>query len=123
MGAALAKGDIVLVDHRKPTASSRHDGSALEIYEKSVLLRSSRHSVSDAYMFAESGDVNTIVHDWAYEDPSDRMRRRAHVGRSGMAGLYSKAQRIRLPARAEDLADDPAKFCPISADIKTRGNM
>ena len=28
-------------------------------------------------MFAETGDVNTMVHQWAYEDAADRARRRA----------------------------------------------
>jgi len=68
----------VLVDHRtyriKPGMTQAH----LEIYEKHGLAAQTRHLGQPmAYMFAESGDVNTIVHDWAYEDPSDRMRRRA----------------------------------------------
>jgi NIPSNAP len=68
----------VLVDHRtyriKPGMTQAH----LEIYQKHGLAAQSRHlGAPIAYMFAESGDVNTIVHDWAYEDAADRTRRRA----------------------------------------------
>jgi len=82
------KEDIVLVDHRtyriKPGMTQAH----LEIYEKHGLAAQTRHLGQPmAYMFAESGDVNTIVHDWAYEDAADRTRRRAAMGpiRNGSA--------------------------------------
>jgi hypothetical protein len=30
-----------------------------------------------AYLFTESGELNTLVHLWAYEDAADRARKRA----------------------------------------------
>ena len=67
-----------------------------------------------AYLYAESGDVNTIVHQWAYEDAADRMRRRAnmwadpewlaYIKRLNESG-YLVEQRTSLMI--------PTKFCPI----------
>ena len=92
----------MLVDHRtyriKPGMTQAH----LDIYEKHGLAAQTRHlGPPIAYMFAESGDVNTIVHQWAYDDAADRMRRRANMWAD-----------IRLPGRAEDLADDPDQILP-----------
>jgi len=68
----------VLVDHRtyrvKPGKLQPH----LDIYEKHGFTTQVRHlGAPVAYLFAESGELNTIVHLWAYEDAADRARRRA----------------------------------------------
>ena len=60
----------MLVDHRtyriKPGMTQAH----LDIYEKYGLSAQSRHLGPPlAYMFAESGDVNTIVHQWGTKTP------------------------------------------------------
>ena len=70
----------MLVDHRtyriKPGMTQAH----LDIYEQHGLAAQTRHLGPPlAYLYAESGDVNTIVHQWAYEDAADRMRRRANM--------------------------------------------
>ena len=104
----------MLVDHRtyriKPGMTQAH----LDIYEKHGLAAQTRHLGPPlAYMYAESGDVNTIVHQWAYEDAADRMRRRANMWADPEWLAYiQEAQRIRLPGRAEDLADDPDQVLP-----------
>ena len=68
----------MIVDHRtyriKPTQMQRH----LDIYGEFGFAAQSRHlGQPHAYMFAESGDMNTLVHQWVYEDAADRARRRA----------------------------------------------
>ena len=41
-----------------------------------------------AYMITESGEMNTIVHIWVYEDAADRAKRRAAMTADpGLAGL------------------------------------
>jgi hypothetical protein len=68
----------VLVDHRtykvRPGGMSRQ----LAIYEKHGLAPQTRHLGSPlAFLVAETGELNTYVHLWAYEDAGDRATRRA----------------------------------------------
>jgi hypothetical protein len=77
---ASAKEDSVLVDHRtyriKPGMTQAH----LDIYEQYGLAAQTQHLGQPfAYLFAESGDINTVVHLWAYEDAADRAKRRARM--------------------------------------------
>ena len=52
----------------------------LDLYEQYGLAAQTRHIGKPvAYMFAESGDVNTIVHMWAYENAADRDAKRAEM--------------------------------------------
>jgi hypothetical protein len=103
------------VDHRtyriKPGKSPAH----LELYEKNGFAAQTRHlGMPVAYMFAESGDVNTIVHIWAYEDAADRMKKRA-----AMAADPEWQNYLRLNNEAGFLLEQktslmiPAKFAPI----------
>jgi hypothetical protein len=115
IGAASREDLNVLVDHRtyriKPGMTQGH----LEIYEKYGFATQSRHlGTPIAYMFAESGDMNTIVHLWGYEDAADRAKRRAamladpewrnYLGKLNESG-YLMEQKTSLMI--------PAKFCPI----------
>jgi NIPSNAP protein len=70
--------DCVLIDHRyyriKPGMVPAH----LDIYEKHGFAAQSRHLGKPfAYLFTESGDVNTLVHMWLYDDVADRAKKRA----------------------------------------------
>ena len=95
----------MLVDHRTYHIRPGMTQAYLEIYEKHGLATQTRHLGQPvAYMFAESGDVNTIVHIWAYEDAGDREATRAPTCgpiRSG-SPMFEETQRGRLPGRAED---------------------
>ena len=47
------------------------------------LAAQSRHlGAPIGYMYAESGEVNTIVHQWAYEDAADRTPAALPCGRT-----------------------------------------
>ncbi len=68
----------MLVDHRyyhiKPGKTAAH----LDLYEKHGFAAQTRHLGQPlAYMYTESGEVNTLVHIWCYEDAADRMAKRA----------------------------------------------
>jgi hypothetical protein len=105
----------VLVDHRtyrvKPGTLPAH----LELYEKHGLAAQTRHLGQPlAYLTAESGELNTIVHIWAYEDAADRARKRAAMQADPEWQNY-----IKLNAAAGYLIDQrtclmmPTKFAPI----------
>ncbi|MDT3683516.1 MAG: NIPSNAP family protein [Pseudorhodoplanes sp.] len=68
----------MLIDHRtyviKPGKMQAH----IEIYQKYGYQAQVRHLGKPlAYMYAESGELNTIVHIWMYKDAADRATRRA----------------------------------------------
>lgn len=105
----------MLVDHRtyrvKPGTLPAH----LNLYEKHGLVAQKRHlGEPHAYMVAESGALNTIVHLWVYEDAADRARRRAAMMADPEWQNYMK-----LNAEAGYVVDmrtslmTPTKFAPI----------
>jgi len=105
----------VLIDHRtyriKPGMVAPH----LAIYEKHGFAAQTRHlGAPVAYMFAESGEINTLVHIWAYEDAADRAAKRAR-----MAADPEWQDYLRLNNEAGYLLQQrtslmiPASFAPI----------
>src|SRR5258708_12803733 len=72
--------ESVLIDHRyyriKPGMVPAH----LELYEQAGFKAQSRHLGQPfAYLFTESGEVNTLVHMWLYDDVADRARMPAAI--------------------------------------------
>ena len=68
----------MIVDHRTYRIKAGHTQTHLKIYEEYGFKAQTRHLGQPiAYMFAETGDVNTVVHNWAYEDAADRAKRRS----------------------------------------------
>jgi len=68
----------VLVDHRTYRIKPGQMNAHLKLYEEHGFAAQTRHlGRPHAYMVAESGDLNTLVHQWVYEDAADRARRRA----------------------------------------------
>jgi hypothetical protein len=68
----------VLVDVRTYRVRPGKLPQELDLYAKHGLAPQIRHlGVPLAYLHAESGDLNTMVHLWAFEDAADRTRRRA----------------------------------------------
>jgi hypothetical protein len=106
----------VLIDHRtyeiKPGKMQAH----LDIYEKYGYQAQIRHLGTPlAYMYAESGELNTVVHIWAYRDAADRAARRAamqadpewkkYLEKSGEAGyLVSQKTSLMVPANVDQVA-------------------
>ena len=105
----------MLFDHRTYKIKPGHVTAHLDIYEKHGFEAQTRHLGKPLlYMMGESGEVNTVVHVWAYEDAADRMKRRAammadpqwrvYLGHLNESGLLLD-QRTNLMV--------PAKFAPV----------
>lgn len=105
----------MLIDHRyyriKPGMVQAH----LDIYEQAGFKAQTRHLGQPfAYLYTETGDVNTLVHMWAYDDVADRARRRA-----AMAGDPEWQNYLRLLVESGYLIAQqnnlmlPANFAPI----------
>jgi hypothetical protein len=106
---------MLLIDHRtyriKPGQTRKH----LEIYETYGYEAQVRHLGEPVlYMFAESGDMNTVVHNWAYKDAADRANRRAAMMADPQWKIY-----LQKLVESELLVDQrtslmiPTKFCPL----------
>ena len=105
----------MLIDHRtyrvKPGTVQAH----LDLYEQYGYAPQSRHIGKPvAYMFAESGDLNTIVHLWVYEDAADRAAKRAKMMADPEWHVYLKknSEAGYLENQVTKLMI-PAKFAPI----------
>ena len=101
-----------IVDHRTYRIKPGHMQTHLKIYEEFGFAAQSRHlGQPHAYMFAESGAMNSLVHQWVYEDnAADRAKRLrlAMMADPDCAGLSEEARRV-----AELLMDraDVAGWC------------
>ncbi len=90
----------------KPGTLAAH----LAIYEKHGFAAQTRHLGQPfAYLVTETGEINTYIHIWAYEDAADRAKRRAammadpdwqaYLKRSAEAGyLEHQENRLMTPA-------------------------
>ena len=68
----------MIFDHRTYELQPGRLRDFLALYEKEGLPVQSKHLGQPfAYFTTEVGNVNEIVHIWAYEDLADRTRRRA----------------------------------------------
>jgi hypothetical protein len=105
----------VLVDHRTYNIKPGKMAAYLELYEQFGLTPQKRHLGEPvAYMFAESGELNTAVHIWAYKDATDRATRRAAMAADPewQAYLKKSAEAGFIEKQVTKLMI-PAKFAPI----------
>ena len=104
----------MIVDHRtyriKPTQMQRH----LDIYGEFGFAAQSRHlGQPHAYMFAESGAMNSLVHQWVYADAADRAKRRAAMmGDPDWLNYVKKLVESGLLVDQQTSLMVPAKFSP-----------
>ena len=64
-------------------------------------------------MFAETGDVNSVVHQWVYEDAADRAKRRAAMMADPEWQVYvKKLIESGLLMEQKTSIMVPAKFSP-----------
>ena len=81
----------MLVDHRTYKIKPGHMNQHLAIYEEFGLKAQWRNlGEPHAYMFAESGDMNSLVHQWVYKDAADRAERRAAMMKDPDWQVYVK---------------------------------
>jgi hypothetical protein len=110
-----SREDILIIDHRTYRIKAGHTQPHLQIYEEYGFKAQSRHLGQPfAYLYAETGDVNTIVHQWAYEDAADRAKRRAAMAGDPEWQVYVKKMlESNLLVGQMTSIMLPAKFCPI----------
>jgi hypothetical protein len=105
----------VIIDHRTYRIKAGHTQAHLQIYEEFGFAAQTRHLGQPfAYLFAETGDVNTVVHQWAYEDASDRARRRAAMAADPEWQVYVKKMldsELLIEQKTSIML--PARFAPI----------
>jgi NIPSNAP protein len=113
--ARRPREDIVIIDHRTYRIKAGHTQTHLAIYEKYGFAAQTRHLGQPfAYLFAETGDVNTVVHQWAYEDAADRAKRRAAMAADPEWQVYVKEMldsNLLIEQKTSIML--PAKFAPI----------
>ena len=81
----------MIFDHRIYTTRPGGVAKQIEIYEKFGREAQVRHLGQPVlWAFAETGELNTFVHIWAYENPADRATRRAAMGKDPQWGEYIK---------------------------------
>jgi hypothetical protein len=109
------RGFEVLIDLRTYRVKPNKMARELELYEKRGLAPQLRHLGPPlAYLYGESGDINSLVHLWVFDDAADRARRRAAMAADPEWRTY-----LKLADEAGFLADQrtslmvPASFAPI----------
>ncbi|HXF89708.1 MAG TPA: NIPSNAP family protein [Xanthobacteraceae bacterium] len=105
----------MIVDHRIYRIKAGASLAYLDLYEKHGYAAQTRHLGEPvAYMYGETGDVNTVVHLWAYEDAADRARRRAGMLADPEWREYlAKLNESGFLLQQNTSLMIPAKFCPI----------
>jgi len=112
---ALKREAILLVDHRTYRIKPGHMNTHLAIYEEFGLKAQWKHlGEPHAYMFAESGAMNSLVHQWVYEDAADRAKRRAGMMADPEWRIYlQKLNESGYLLEQKTSLMIPAKFAPI----------
>lgn len=102
----------MLIDHRTYTIKPTHMNRHLAIYEEYGLKAQWRHlGEPHAYMFAETGAMNTLVHQWVYENAADREKRRAAMMADPEWQIYlKKLSESELLVHQQTSLMVPAKF-------------
>lgn len=100
----------VLLDHRTYTVRPGTLNLQLALYEKFGFEAQRRHLGQPlAFLVTETGELNTYVHIWAYEDAADRVRKRealqgdtawqAYADKAAAAGYITKQEtKLMTPA-------------------------
>ena len=113
----------MLIDHRTYTVRAGALRKQLALYEKHGLAHQKRHFGEPlAWLVSETGDVNSYVHIWVYEDAEDRNRKRAalfkdpewlkYIEMNAEAGYLIKdaIERSGIKNTPETIAADRKKF-------------
>jgi NIPSNAP len=105
----------MLLDHRTYTVRVGTLKKQLALYEKHGLAVQKRHFGDPlAWLVSETGDVNTYVHIWMYEDAADRNRKRAALFNDPEWLVYlEKSAEAGYVIKQESKLMSPAPFAPI----------
>src|SRR5208283_2965587 len=106
----------MLIDHRTYTVRPGTMPQQLKLYEEFGMTAQKRHLGEPlAYLIAESGEVNTYVHIWVYQDAADRAAKRAAMmaDPEWQVFMQKNAEAGYLIAQRNNLMND-APFAPIT---------
>jgi hypothetical protein len=106
----------MLIDHRTYTLRPGTMAKHLAIYEEYGLKPQKRHLGEPlAYLVTESGELNTYVHIWVYQDAADRAAKRAAMGADPEWQVYlQKTAEAGYLIKQENKLMTPAPFAPIA---------
>jgi hypothetical protein len=105
----------MLLDHRTYTVKPGTMAKHLAIYHEYGFTPQKRHLGEPlAYLITESGEVNTYIHIWVYNDAADRATRRAamQADPDWQTYLQKTAEAGYLVSQRNNLMT-PAPFAPI----------
>jgi len=105
----------MIVDARTYRVKPNKMPQELDLYERQGLAPQIRHLGPPlAYLYGESGDINTLVHLWVFEDAADRTRKRADMGLDPEWQNYLKlADEAGFLIEQRNSLMVPASFAPI----------
>ena len=105
----------MLLDHRTYTCRPGTLPKQLELYREHGFEVQKRHLGEPlAYLVTETGELNTYVHIWVYEDAGDRERRRAAMQADPDWQAYlRKSAEVGYLIRQENRLMTPAPFAPL----------
>jgi hypothetical protein len=107
--------DSVLVDVRTYRIKPGKVPAQLDVYEQYGFPTQVKYCGEPiAYLVAESGDLNTLVHLWAFKDAGDRAERRAAMAKEPAWQVYvgKNAENGYIVEQRNSLMV-PAKFAPL----------
>lgn len=82
----------MIVDHRTYRVKPGRLKAWVELYEKYAFPVQEKYLGKPiAWMTTESGELNTVVHLWAYDSAADREQRRAKMAADPAWAVYQKA--------------------------------
>ena len=97
----------MLVDHQTYRLKPGSVPAYLDLYQQNGMAAQTRHLGQPlAYLFSETGELDTLVHLWAYEDAADRAASARTCSPIRNGEILAPQCRGRAPARAADLPDD-----------------
>ena len=103
----------MIVEMRTYTLKVGQVGNYLKLYEAEGLETQTRIlGRLLGYYASETGDVNQVIHLWAYDDLADRQRRRAALFADPVWLAYIP-KIVDLIATQESKILNPARFSPV----------
>jgi NIPSNAP len=105
----------MLLDHRTYTVRVGTLRKQLALYEKNGFESQKRHFGEPlAWLVSETGDVNTYIHIWVYENAEDRNRKRAALFKDPEWLKYlDKNAEAGYLIKQESKLMSPAPFAPL----------
>jgi hypothetical protein len=105
----------MLIDHRTYTVRPGSMAKQLALYEEYGMKAQKRHLGEPlAYLVAESGELNTYVHIWVYQDAADRTAKRAAMQADPEWQVFmQKNAEAGYLIKQENCLMTPAPFAPI----------